>query len=94
MLIFGSCKEEKKPISSFVIEPAMVYTGMSFTAKNMSVNADMFEWTDNIGMYVVSTDLVYKYNDAGKYEITLKASGNGSSDTYSKILEVLNPSLQ
>lgn len=59
---------------------------------NGSKSADSYVWTyDGTGRTLTTADIALVFDQAGTYTVSLKATGKGGSDTYSKSITVAAP---
>ncbi len=80
-----------KPIALFSYYPAtnlVAPVTISFT--NMSENADSYQWTYGTGAPDTDKNIDLTFREGGTYTVTLKATGKGGTDTYSRTITVSN----
>lgn len=92
--IFQTCTKKEPmptPVAEFDYDPLTT----NFTApttirfSNFSTNADSYYW-DYSGGSSTDKDLIVKFSLAGAYNITLKATGSGGTDTKSKTYTIVS----
>jgi PKD repeat protein len=76
----------KPPVAGFTVNKTEIFTGESVQFTNQSQNAQSYVWTLTGGTPSSSTltNPSVKYNTAGTYSVSLKATNETGSDTHTK----------
>lgn len=83
--LFFSCKKE--PIANFVINGS-TEIGKLLTFESLSSNCNKFSWNFGDGNKSEGERVYHRYKKVGNYTITLTASGEGGTSTFSKKVRV------
>ena len=84
--LFGKEKQAQLPVANFSANKTSIKEGESISFSNSSTDATSYNWTFNGGTPSSSTQTnpVIRYDTAGTYSVTLKATNNDGSDTETK----------
>ena len=93
ILFFSACdkeEEEESPIASFQFEVnADNFLQVSFT--NFSQNADTYAWDFGDGNTSTEENPTHTYAEAGTYDVTLSATGNGETASRAETVNLVDP---
>ncbi len=96
IFIAGMCTSEDpaaKPIAYFTYSPSTnLVAPVTIYFSNLSTDAADYVWTYGNGQTNTDKDLSLRVSSGGTYTITLKATGKGGTDSYSRTVTVANPS--
>ena len=83
-----------KFVSDFTLEKLFNCTDHpQFVLTNTSTNAEMYEWQLSDGFTSSETDLIYQFQDSGRYEITLEAQNSICSQSKSITVSSIVPKI-
>jgi len=87
---FNSCEDDvKKPIASFTVEKTIALPGETILFYNNSQHAISYEWNFDDGTATISDENPrHSFSEVGSYTVTLKAIGEGGSNTSSTEISV------
>jgi PKD repeat protein len=92
LLIFATCQEKEPPplpIASFEFSPQeKLIAPVEISFKNTSQNANSYTWVTSDGESIEATDVVLTVRSATTITVTLTATGEGGSDSFSKTISV------
>lgn len=88
VLVFTAC--EKQPEASFTVPGTTVNILEEIVFTNTSKNSTTYQWDFGDGNTATVASPTHTYTEGGTYNVTLTASGNEGSDTFSKTIEVLS----
>jgi PKD repeat protein len=87
VLFMGSCKKTEPPTADFIYTIDV----LEVTFDNLSTGADSYEWDFGDGNTATEADPVHLYSDGGTFTVSLKATNEGGSDTYSEDITLTKP---
>lgn len=96
--LFGltTCQKEDpapKPVAFFTYSPTTnLVAPVTITLTNGSTDATEYLWQTSSGLSSTAKDVTWTIPSAGTYSISLKATGKGGSDTYSRTVTVATSS--
>jgi PKD repeat protein len=84
---FSSCKKEDPPKADFI------YTSdvLTVTFENLSLRANSYLWDFGDGNTSTEENPVHVYTDGGTFTVSLKATGDGGSNTYEEDITLTKP---
>lgn len=86
-LILAGCKKVDPPTADFIYEIDV----LTVTFDNLSTGADSYEWDFGDGNTSAEENPVHTYTDGGDFTVTLKATNEGGSDTFSDDFTLTKP---
>lgn len=87
MLVVGSCKKTDPPTADFIYNIDV----LEVTFENLSTGADSYAWDFGDGSTSTEANPVHVYTDGGTFSVSLKATNEGGSDTYSEDITLTKP---
>jgi PKD repeat protein len=85
-LTMSSCKEDP-PKADFIYDIDV----LTVTFTNLSVRANSYEWNFGDGNTSSEENPVHIYTDGGTFTVSLKAKGDGGTDTYEEDITLTKP---
>ncbi|MCA0234151.1 MAG: PKD domain-containing protein [Bacteroidetes bacterium] len=88
-----ACQKEPppKPIAKFeAVFVSADVSGATYSFKNTSQNATTYSWAFGDGGKSADHSPLYKFKQNGSYEITLDVTGDGGTDTYKTVINIIN----
>lgn len=84
---------ETKSLANFSADPLKGRLPLAVRFSNRSQNADLFRWEFGDGATGIDREPLHVYEKAGRYTVTLHASGNSGADrlTRKKYIRVMGP---
>lgn len=86
-LVMSSCKKVDPPTADFIYTIDV----LEVTFDNLSVGADSYEWSFGDGNTSTDADPVHTYTDGGTFTVTLTATNEGGTDTFSEDITLTKP---
>ena len=87
MLIMAGCKKVDPPTADFIYDIDV----LTVTFDNLSSGADSYEWDFGDGNTSTEENPVHTYTDGGDYTVSLKATNEGGSDSFSDNFTLTKP---
>jgi len=85
-IALSSCKEDP-PEADFIYDIDV----LTVTFENLSVRANSYEWNFGDGNTSTEENPVHVYTDGGTFTVSLKAKGEGGSNTYEEDITLTKP---
>jgi PKD repeat protein len=85
-IALSSCKEDP-PQADFIYDIDV----LTVTFENLSVRANSYEWNFGDGGTSTEENPVHVYTDGGSFTVSLKAKGEGGTDTYEEDITLTKP---
>jgi len=86
-MALSSCKKEEPPKADFIYSIDV----LEVTFTNMSERATSYLWDFGDGNTSTEENPVHVYTDGGTFTVSLKATGDGGSDTYEEDITLTKP---
>ena len=97
LLVIQSCKKDddttsdaEKPTADFSYSGANTYAPAEVSFTNNSTNATSYHWDFGDNSTSTEKNPKHTYLNGGTYTVTLKATGDGGSETISKTVNITN----
>ena len=93
--LFATCKKDDPipaPVALFSYSPTTnLVAPVTVDFTNQSTNANSYLWTYGSGLSDTDKDLSLTFRAGGTYTISLRATGDGGTDTYSRTITIADP---